>query len=592
MEQDALLFSFGLVPIMPWTQYLSLSSRDANLVLIQSSRQRYRFVLDCALVSVDMVELITMELQQRTMTVSEDSGNVLFFSEDVDPDHGPLITYRAVLPCGTYRQDTLWSSLEASMACAQPVFPVSPALYAPLNQYTFRPLQTDSHPHMVLTSNGRVRYQVHTCSDKLTVQSLELREDEGVLDIRFLSPHPYPLARGAVVDLVHPLAPSVRSHVVRCSGPFAVHVALPGASAPAAAPAAAPAKHFPDDDRWTLIPLSAGASIHPLLGFPDSDVGGGTRVPIQSISSPLAGPGPVLAKDAHHRTLVVATMEPHGCHVGDTVLFAGLFKHFLETRMARVVCVLSEYHVSLEYDTAFLVDGPGHLEVVVSGEAETGADTQVLRIQEHTLKKIGDNVLWVACVCQDGDRATGNVGDWVSILPRSSFHVCPELLVAPCRLVEMSVDGASFTLEFGYSQLHQPPQTSSSVGAHLVRVAGDGVPTTYVGTKKMDCLRNRRVVHMRLWMGASECTGVVVCKNQRSHDVGTFARAQLKPCGPDQQTLFLTRADDSAIGWSVLAHAPIQKVAYLDMEFLSEEGEVLDKSQIGDWSLLLRVGGS
>ncbi len=563
---------------MPWFRHISLSSREATLV----TAKRQRFLLDTPVAAVEMVELVTLELQPRTLSIGKD-GNVLYFSEEVE--NGTLTTFRAVLPCGTYQHETLWPALEASMRCAQPVYPIEAAAGSPLNTYAFRPLHGGNRHRLALVSDGRVPYNLHTCRTKLAVQGVALDEATGHLAVHFLSPHPYPLARGAVVDMYHPQVSAVRSRVLGAPEPYGVLVE--------AMPNLVRRQYLPDDDLWTIVPLSARASIHPMLGFDDQDLASGTKVRLQSLSSPLAATGPT----PHQRPLVLATLDPHGCSAGDVVMLINLPGTFLEEAAVTVVDVPSEHHLNAHVDVSPLVQFPAPFTLVVECPPGTTAPPLRIPIANAFVAKTPapPNVLHVEMemqaehetlpegLCRGAQlRIVGGLGPDCA-LPSVEWER------AVCEVVDVDPrTPPSFTVAFAYpvNRLRVPEHGAPQ--PHLVRVAAENaVPTTFVGRRKMDFIRNRRVIYLRLWLGMSECAGIVICKN--THDISIFGRAQLRG-PPSLETCFLSRADDSAIGSTVFSKC-IAKVPFIEVEFVSEDGEALDVGQVGEWSMLLRLGG-
>eukprot|EP00952_Eustigmatos_sp_NYUAD-ZCMA_P006882 29434-Eustigmatos_ZCMA.PRE.1 len=87
---------------------------------------------------------------------------------------------------------------------------------------------------------------------------------------------------------------------------------------------------------------------------------------------------------------------------------------------------------------------------------------------------------------------------------------------------------------------------------------------------------------MRLRMGRTEAYGMTVVK---PNNLSIFGRAQLRKGG------LLTSTDHSVVGvWQF--YPPVARVPFIDIALLGDDGTTIDPSRTGNYSILLRYGGS
>lgn len=125
----------------------------------------------------------------------------------------------------------------------------------------------------------------------------------------------------------------------------------------------------------------------------------------------------------------------------------------------------------------------------------------------------------------------------------------------------------------------------SSICKCTVTNAGTQFGTVVRGKYKVDVGKTKRVLHVRLWLGNSEITSTIVCKAQGVAHV--FGRVQLRQ-QRDLSVSFSGCGDSSVVGEKTL-HPPLEKVPYVDVEFVDETGVSLGRRDaIGEWTMLLR----
>jgi hypothetical protein len=146
--------------------------------------------------------------------------------------------------------------------------------------------------------------------------------------------------------------------------------------------------------------------------------------------------------------------------------------------------------------------------------------------------------------------------------------------------------GAFFNGVVDYARgLYTAVKISESAPVHQLkecRAATAGRGTVCQGPNQADLENNKRVAYVRLWLGSTEVSSIVV-PNSRQPLV--FGRVQL-------QCPVARSFDGSLVGEKTFS-PPVEKVPHVDVEFLDEEGRpYTGVAAWNHWSALLRLSVS
>lgn len=547
---------------METTQYITLHSQDGRPSLDPGF---LRFGIDSNLRHVSHVEWLTMEVEpppSEDRVVILEGNSRLHFSEGLDH-------FCAKLPLGEYTEADLLSALAAAMACASCVTGTGPSSLSrrPHNTYACR----KQSGRVVISAVGVGGSSSNPGSPTL-VRPFAVHVFDNVVKVRGLRPlnsmeahvsfwwpgAAEPMAKGSVIEVCRPGQQPFVAQVLYAAGTAimirAFHALMPSVD-------------VVEHDEWRIRPLGTTANMKSglprLLGLGMVDLV--SWKPLRVVQSCLLPPPQEQQQQQQqqHRMLV-GLQSPHGLMAGDRVQLDGYGESFLNGKEARVVASdVSDHHVEVAVDTC------------VVGQVPSG---QALRFM-------------VPCVAAEVDVVVDRVADVTMEGPVLLVHVevrCDEPIVAvalrkdewyPVRMLPPvpSVDWAASDAVHcrwgGGTSLVFSLQFRNAVGPETV-VTRDAV----VGPFKMALFHQRHVLLMRLRLGQHEGCGVV---SLQPNNRRVFGRAQMRQGG------FLTSAESACVG-SCWFQPPLERVPYLEVAFLTYEGEVLPPGVLGAYSLLLK----
>lgn len=280
-------------------------------------------------------------------------------------------------------------------------------------------------------------------------------------------------------------------------------------------------------DEWTMRPCSTGSLLPELLGLGVVDQKSSTPMGILSWSGFPA--------------CCVSTQGPHGLTKGDVVVLDGIEGALGEEKVVEEV--LSEQQVRL---------GMAPKPVGVTFECARNVYHCVLD---------GGGVGWE----RDGYALMTATG----VVPLKATEWAAVQIVPPFPCREWGCGGVCVMRRADGRLVFRVPAVGS-----MMKGASSLTSMVVVGVKKV--IQDKQVVLMRMWMGLTEAYGV------SSGRARVFGRAQVKGDG------FLTSTDHSVVGSAVFS-APLERVPFVDISFLTSQGKPIPAHLLGEFSLLLQI---
>jgi hypothetical protein len=558
-ERKNTLTTAVMLPLLPLLQHLTLNSQDGQPT---NDPGFLRFDIDSSLCNVSSVEWLTMEVHPTSPTdadavVVTPTNRHLHFSEDLDH-------FCATLPCGEYTEVHLLAAVEAAMACATPVV-AGVAGAAPQNTYRVRRHGT----RVGVSTRGSRPFALHVFHERLPIRSLRPLNSVDA-HVTFWWREPEPVAKGAIVEIARPGGHPFRAHVLYTVGTAmmirAFHPCLPD-------------RDVPEDSQWTLCPIGGDSGLPRLLGLGPKDLASWTPLSV-AYASPVTGPNRML----------VAVEQPHGLVEGDRLLLSGFEGSALNGKLAAVERKVSEYHVEIAVDAIasgllcpgqtvrFLVSSKG-LEVCAAAKkvvlVAAGGSTFVFKVTLDTPSP------------SDSDWSSLHQDQWYPVqmlppVPSPDWAHC----VVHCRR-EMGVRCGSGLANTNATDRdvhdHHVSDNPRCVlfSLHFRNKAGPEASVAcnaVVAPCRTGLFHERHVLLMRLRLGMQEATGIVSLRPNNKH---VFGRAQVRRDG------FLSSTDHAVVGQCGF-HPPLERVPFVEVAFLTHDGQVLPPGVVGPYSLLLR----
>lgn len=509
--------------------YLNLDSQDG---VWEGAAGTMRFPLPSALRNVCEMEWLTFEVQQdHALTITEKT-NVLYFSEE-------LVFLRAVLPCGSYTQESLQGAIESAMACAQEFS--TKYHRGPKNTYFVRLMEDSSR--LCISSNGVVPFAIHNFQEHVKVTSFRsLGSDKAHVEISTVETDP--LARGAMVELLHPSVVPIKAQVLHSVGRTLL-VQLFGSDG------------WPNElQQWSLRSVGHESVLGDLLGLGPRDLK--SNGPIKVLHSSNA-----LCSQLH-----LGMDAPHGCVEGDVVSLDGFAGSFLNGQQVPVKRVVSDQQMVVDVDVTRV----------------GGVDQHVLRfcvknrefafsVQKCDFWKCDESAFYVKSSVVKSEASAQH---WKALKETvgHSWHPVKMLPPVPSKewaraSISVKCDDLSYELAW---KCTLKPTHGIEVEAFIKRHA-------VVGAKKMNLLHKKSVLFMRLRVGGmTEPRGVMALTTQ---GLEVFGRAQVRDGG------FMTSQDHSLVGRSYF-DPPLERIPFVDVTFCTPQGSMVHPNILGDFSMLLR----
>ena len=533
--------------------YLNLDSQDG---VWEGATGTMRFPLPSALRNVYELEWLAFEVQPDHALTITDNTNSLYFSED-------LVFFKAVLPCGSYTPERLQGAVESAMACAQEAH--GNHHRGPQNTYFVRLLVDSSR--LCISSDGRMPFAIHNFHEHVPVTSLRpLGADKAHVEVSTVESHP--LARGALVELLHPALGPIQAQILHAVGrtllvqcvQVQVQVQVQGreqgreqgqGTFDACLEDQSPEPH---NQKWSLRAVGHDSVLGDLLGLGPRDLP--SNCPIKVLHSSNA-----LCDQVH-----LGLEAPHGCVEGDVVVLDGFGGSFLNGQEVSVRKVVSDQQLVVDVDVARLgAVKQRHLRFMAKNREFS------IVVEKWEFWKCQDSAFYVKA-------AVAAMEPWHALkesVGQSGWH--PVKMLAPIPSKEWARADVHVQCDASAQGLLRwkcalPPTHGTEVEAVIKRHA-------VVGAKKMNLLHKKSVLLMRIRVGAvREPRGVL---SLTTNPLEVFGRAQVREGG------FMTSQDHSLVGRTFF-DPPLERVPFMDVSFCTAQGCPVHPNILGDFSLLLR----
>ena len=512
---------------------LNLDSRDSDLT---PERGVSRFYIDGGLKNVRHIEWLAFETPQYNpqSVVIDAQCDTLYFSEDLQP-------FKATLPHGAYTHQSLPNALESAMACATS----TDFGERPRNQYRAQVLPDSGRLAIRTTTRTTGGFVVHTFQGLLKIHSFRWMNGGREAQLTVLH-NDQPVGRGNIMDLFRPSLSPMRVQVLHALRNMLL-VRIVGTAT----------NHDVNVvvEEWTLRPVATDTLLPQMLGLGDYDMQSSRPMNVISCSNPFDSSLNVAIRE---KRMHLGLSGPHGCVKGDVVTLDGFQGGgiFMNGQKAAIVEVISEQQLILQIDASSLGAFPPHqpLQCVFPPQhvPVNIAVGKVLRVEAH------DNTVIVTFEKKESNEFTQK-GPWK-----------PVRLLGPVPWRGWSEDNRIFFKAHGNEiMLRYAVHVDIHAGTSSMQ------RSAVVGLSKVN-LQRPSVLLMRLRLGRTEAGGVLTLKKNNMH---VFGRVQ-RMFGPE-----------SLVGKSTF-DPPLEKVPYVEVCFLTSQGEVVFPHMVGDFSLLLRCMAS
>lgn len=538
---------------------MSLSSHD-GISALRDRTPVLRFSLDSPLLRVALVSAVALEYtcpDPDTIVLTDETASTLYLSEDTGSPAPPIV-YKACLPPGTYKRESLSRGLEMALASASPLYPrlPGPGKGTPTNRYRVHILPDTNR--LCLSSQGQANddtlpnvvlpFTVHTSTVVLRVRSILPDEDGGAYIDVLAATTGDVWTRGAPLLLCRRGATPLPVQVLERTTTTTLRVRFP--------------QERPTTDVWTLCtdmflrPLASSTTLALSLGFVEqADHPSDQKVPLLSMTSPFAGrTRPVFEA----LPVSVSTSRAHGCLPGDIVRLS-----LHDDYTVLVQDVSSENHLTVHLPAA-----PFLSSLTTTGTLMTLFGMDGLKVLVATVVK-----------CISSRAGAGMAHLLVAVRDATVLELSSDVPTA-VRMPMLPFDGCTACLD---------PETTND-DTTLVRLLLPYDETRFHGGQEARLVHHRvvarhpinsplarQVLYLRLWLGPVEMQGLIVV---RPNNRLAFARCRLLPGGRS------CAADTSLLGRHVL-QLPIDRVAFVDLCLVDEHGRPVDARWLGGYTLVL-----
>ncbi|AAR26854.1 FirrV-1-A30 [Feldmannia irregularis virus a] len=434
--------------------YLSLSSASRDKNTFTSSD-------DCEIAFDDIhnvigLELVNFEIPHTRYAIDSDN-NSLYISEQVGDQLYHFYGLR--LGTGGYTISNLCTSLELSQQAAMPYNGDTTGL---MNSYSI--MASQSVGKVAIVSSGTVPYNIHVCTETLTVTHFDKQGDSSAL-VSFLAPYEYILAPGAMLMLKLHTHLDREVQVIATEG--ARTVELFGDFTDLTT------ETLDGTDSSTMVPYSSFQNVSDTLGLGDTDLVSDvdTAFEVLGVQSPIATSNPRILVDF-----------PIFVSPGDSVSISDSSSMLDLGGPYTVSSTYDDTHFDIYVDANTLLDVDEDTDLQITSDKSTFSS-----VSDISITGIDNNTVTV--LIQTFEVTDYGVGETVYLTGLSS----PEMTDRELNLTSVNSASLQLTATFTYpvSAINKDTMSISPCNA------ATGHPTTYVSPHRFDLSKGRRMMLCR-----------------------------------------------------------------------------------------------